>query len=172
MVKYVSYDFSRVGDAETSAGWDSLQKVERNARYRGRRSMSDERLHEVVELYKEGKPLGKLTYEQLSWVECVARTEELVVGGRYWISQHWEHTGSFVKILEKSIKHNAAGLPSSVLVEVVESVGSPLRVGETKIMNATQIYDDRNQSSKENFVKSLQDSFLEKSLKNVGNSQL
>ena len=39
-------------------------------------------------------------------------------------------------------------------VEVVEPVGV-YKVGDTKTLNATQIHDERDHSSKDNFIKSL-----------------
>ena len=93
-------------------------------------------------------------YDQETWVECITRTEELVVGDHYWISRDWDTTGAFVKILEKSTELNRLGLPSSVKVEVVRSVGA-YKLGEVKTMNATNIYDHRDHSSLENFRKHM-----------------
>jgi hypothetical protein len=93
-------------------------------------------------------------YDQETWVECITRTEELVVGDYYWISREWDTTGAFVKILEKSTELNRVGLPSSVKVEVVRAVGS-YKLGEVRTMNATQIYDHRAHSSLDNFRKNM-----------------
>jgi len=105
------------------------------------------------------KENGGFSYEKQQWLECIARTKELVVGNRYWISQDWEHTGAWVKILEKSTEMNSVGLPSTVKIEVLEdeSPDGAYRVGMVKTMNATQIYDERHHASKENFKRSLQD---------------
>ena len=93
-------------------------------------------------------------YDQETWVECITRTEELVVGDCYWISREWDTTGAFVKILEKSTELNRVGLPSSVKVEVVRAVGA-YKLGEVRTMNATQIYDHRAHSSLDNFRKNM-----------------
>jgi|TARA_R110000744_G_C19163055_1_gene540724 hypothetical protein len=93
-------------------------------------------------------------YDQETWVECITRTEELVVGDYYWISREWDTTGAFVKILEKSTELNRVGLPSSVKVEVVRAVGA-YKLGEVRTMNATQIYDHRAHSSLDNFRKNM-----------------
>jgi hypothetical protein len=94
------------------------------------------------------------SYDQEVWLECITRTEELVVDKYYWISQEWEKTGAFVKILEKSTDLNRLGLPSKVKVEVVRPVGA-YKLGEIKTMNATNIYDHRAHSSLENFRKKM-----------------
>ncbi len=44
----------------------------------------------------------KVPYLRPRNLECLDRTDELVVGDYYWISKEWEKTGAFVKILEKS----------------------------------------------------------------------
>jgi hypothetical protein len=93
-------------------------------------------------------------YDQEIWLECITRTEELVVDKYYWISKEWEKTGAFVKILEKSTELNRVGLPSNVKVEVVRPVGA-YELGEIKTMNATNIYDHRAHSSLENFRKKM-----------------
>tara|TARA_B110000908_G_C10072206_1_gene365628 strand:+ start:235 stop:738 length:504 start_codon:yes stop_codon:yes gene_type:complete len=154
MVKYVSYnipDGSHDGLPETKLPYGLRGSSRRKARHR---KFSEEGLKDKLAQYKAGTLTDKMTYDQFTWLECIARTDELVVGERYWISQNWENTGAFVKILEKSTKLNPAGLPSSVRVEVVQTVGAH-KVGEVKTMNATQIYDERDHSSKENFRKSL-----------------
>ena len=108
MVKYVSYDIpdgSQDGLRTTKLPYGFREG--RTKKYRkGRRKFSDEGLQGNLKLYKEGKLTDKLTYDQFTWLECIARTDELVVGGRYWISQNWEHTGAFVKILEKNTNIN------------------------------------------------------------------
>jgi len=154
MVKYVSYnipDGSQDGLPKTKLPYGLRGSSRRKARHK---KFSEEGLKDKLEQYKAGTLTDKMTYDQFTWLECIARTDELVVGERYWISQNWENTGAFVKILEKSTDPNPAGLPSSVRVEVVEPVGV-YKVGEVKTLNATQIYDTRDLSSKENFRKSL-----------------
>ena len=93
-------------------------------------------------------------YDQETWLECISRTDELIVGDYYWISKDWENTGAFVKILEKSTDMNRVGLPSTVKVEVVKPVGA-YKLGLVKTMNATNIYDHRDHSSLENFRKKM-----------------
>ena len=94
------------------------------------------------------------SYDQEIWLECLHRTDELVIGDYYWISREWEKTGAFVKILEKSTELNRVGLPSLVTVEVVKPVGA-YELGQVKTMNATNIYDHREHSSLENFRKKM-----------------
>ena len=157
MVKYVSYRFTQMEDELRKALKSSKLPYGMRAgrRRRGaRKKFSEEVLQDKLKSYKDGTLTGKLTYDQLAWLECISRTNELVIGGRYWISQHWELTGAFVKILEKNTDINSSGLPSSVTVEVVEPVGV-YKVGDTKTLNATQIHDERDHSSKDNFIKSL-----------------
>jgi len=93
-------------------------------------------------------------YDQEIWLECLERTDELTIGEYYWISRDWDHTGAFVKILEKSTELNRVGLPSLVTVEVVRPVGA-YKLGEVKTMNATNIYDHKAHSSLENFRKKM-----------------
>jgi hypothetical protein len=155
VVEYVSYNITDELRKDLLSG----SKLPYGLRKGRRKKFSDDGLKNKLAQYKAGAVKGKLTYDQLTWLECMARTDELVVGGRYWISQNWEHTGAFVKILEKSTERNPAGLPSSVKVEVVQTEGA-YKVGEVKTMNATQIYDTRDLSSKENFRKSLHDGQL------------
>jgi len=149
MVEYVNYNITDGLRKELSGS-----KLPYGLRKGRRKKFSDEGLQGKLAQYKAGEVKGKLTYDQLTWLECMARTDELVVGGRYWISQNWEHSGAFVKILEKSTDPNPSGLPSSVRVEVVEPEGA-YKVGQVKTLNATQIYDDRDLSSKYNFLKNL-----------------
>ena len=152
MVKYVNYNIPD----ESHDGLTTLPYGLRGSkRIKGRhRKFSEEGLKHKLEQYKAGTLTDKMTYDQFTWLECIARTEELVVGEHYWISQNWENTGAFVKILEKSTELNPAGLPSSVRVEVVQTAGA-YKVGDTKTMNATQIYDERDHSSQDNFRKNL-----------------
>ena len=137
---------------------------------KGRKLFTDKTLDAAIETWRAfkntedlEKPVnsffkenGGFSYEKQQWLECISRTNELVVGNRYWISQDWEHTGAWVKILEKSTELNTVGLPSTVTIEVMEIDGA-YRVGLVKTMNATQIYDERQHSSKENFKRSLKD---------------
>ena len=109
--------------------------------------------------YKENVAKGlsdnvPYSYDQEIWLECLHRTDELVVGDYYWISREWEKTGAFVKILEKSTELNRVGLPSLVTVEVVKPVGA-YKLGEVKTLNATNIYNHREHSSLENFRKHM-----------------
>jgi hypothetical protein len=135
---------------------------------KGRKLFTDKTLDAAIEtwkLFKNREDLektvntffkenGGFSYEKQQWLECIARTKELVVGDRYWISQDWEHTGAWVKILEKSTELNRVGLPSLVTVEVVKPVGA-YKLGEVKTMNATNIYDHKAHSSLENFRKKM-----------------
>jgi hypothetical protein len=155
MVEYVSYNITDELRKDLLSG----KKLPYGLRKGRRKKFSDDGLKNKLTQYKAGAVKGKLTYDQLTWLECIARTDELVVGGRYWISQNWEQTGAFVKILEKSTERNPAGLPSLVKVEVVQTEGA-YKVGEIKSFNATQIYDTRDLSSKENFRKSLHEGQL------------
>jgi len=149
MVKYVNYNITDGLRKELSGS-----KLPYGLRKGRRKKFSVTGLQEKLAQFKAGTLTDKLTYDQFTWLECIARTDELVVGGRYWISQKWEHSGAFVKILEKSTDPNPSGLPSSVRVEVVEPEGA-YKVGQVKTLNATQIYDDRDLSSKYNFLKNL-----------------
>lgn len=157
MVKYVSYDIPNELHKELRSSKLPYGLRAGRRRKGARRKFSEEVLQDKLKSYKDGTLTGKLTYDQLAWLECISRTNELVIGERYWISQNWEHTGAFVKILEKNTDINPSGLPSSVIVEVVEPVGV-YKVGDTKTLNATQIHDERDHSSKDNFIKNLHSS--------------
>ena len=137
---------------------------------KGRKLFTDKTLDAAIETWRSFKNRedlektvntffkenGGFSYEKQQWLECISRTKELVVGDRYWISQDWEHTGAWVKILEKSTELNSVGLPSTVKIEVVETDGA-YTLGLIKTMNATQIYDERRHSSKDNFKRSMND---------------
>ena len=134
------------------------QKPRRKARQLFSKNSLQEGREKWIE-YKENVAKGladnvPFRYDQEIWLECLDRTDELVVGDYYWISRDWEKTGAFVKILEKSTELNRLGLPSTVKVEVVKPVGA-YKLGEVKTMNATNIYDHREHSSLENFRKKM-----------------
>jgi hypothetical protein len=141
---------------------NSKFKKRRQADRKARRPFSEKSLtagRENWMAYKEKLVRGvsdgaSWNYDQETWLECITRTEELVLDRYYWISKEWEKTGAFVKILEKSTDLNDVGLPSKVKVEVVRSVGA-YTLGMIKTMNATQIYDHRAHSSIENFRKKM-----------------
>jgi len=120
---------------------------------RARKLFSEKSLEKGRANWKAGKR-SNWSYDQEIWLECLDRTDELVVGDYYWISREWEKTGAFVKILEKSTELNRVGLPSLVTVEVVKPVGA-YELGQVKTMNATNIYDHREHSSLENFRKKM-----------------
>ena len=120
---------------------------------KARKHFSEKSLEQAKQNWKDGKR-SNWSYDKEAWLEAIVRTEELDMDRYYWISQDWEKTGAFVKILEKSTDPNPAGLPSSVTVEVVQPAGA-YRSGQIKLMNATQIFDHRAHASKENFKKYL-----------------
>jgi hypothetical protein len=122
-----------------------LENVRDNLNLRRSRKPRREKFRSSRDLFR---------YDQEIWLECFQRTDELIVGDYYWISQDWEKTGAFVKILEKSTELNRVGLPSLVTVEVVKPVGA-YKLGQVKTMNATNIYDHRDHSSLENFRKKM-----------------
>ena len=78
-----------------------------------------------------------------------ARTDEIVVRGRYFLSSFYDKDGSWVEVLDKSHKTNSAGWPSSVTYRVLESVGGlgAHPVGHEGICNASNLYERREDAS-------------------------
>jgi hypothetical protein len=80
------------------------------------------------------------------------RTAEIVKGEIYWLSSFYEKDGAYVRVLEASTKTNHAGWPSTVLCEVVEPIGDCAtrewyKPNVQRICNATNLYENRNDSS-------------------------
>lgn len=72
------------------------------------------------------------------------RTEEIEIGGTYFLSSFYDKSGAMVKVLSKSTKLNSCGWPSSVEVEVLEPInekGSYYAVGSKHTVNATNLYE-------------------------------
>src|SRR6267378_2064553 len=76
-----------------------------------------------------------------------ARTAEIVVGNTYFLSAFHDVSGAYVKVLGKSTKTNKCGWASTVKVEVLtevgENPGSFYKPGNVTTVNATNLYDKR-----------------------------
>mgnify|MGYP003656245238 CR=1 FL=1 len=80
------------------------------------------------------------------------RTAEIVKGKIYWLSSFYDKDGAYVRVLDASTITNSAGWPSTVLFEVVEPIGDCedkewYKQGVQSICNATNLYENRNDSS-------------------------
>ena len=81
--------------------------------------------------------------------EELVRTKQLMAGEVYWLSQNWEHSGAWAKVLEKSTDISMRAYVEVKILELVPTYWS-YKVGDIiKGMNATQLYDKRADSSKE-----------------------
>ena len=73
-----------------------------------------------------------------------ARTAEIVIGAKYFLSSFYDKDGVWVEVLKKSTKMNACGWPSSVTYKVLGHVGDPnavyYKIGKVGTCNATNLY--------------------------------
>lgn len=77
-----------------------------------------------------------------------SRTDEIVVGNIYFLSNFYDKSGCFVRVTNKSHKTNRAGWPSTVSYIVLEAVGddaakSYYAPGTTGTCNASNLYERR-----------------------------
>jgi hypothetical protein len=83
----------------------------------------------------------------------IARTNEIKIGGRYFLSSFYDKDGAWVTVLSKSTKINQAGWPSSVNIEVIASVGDHdsdyYKAGSKHTVNATNLYEKQEHASPE-----------------------
>tara|TARA_R100001244_G_scaffold119784_1_gene89352 strand:- start:274 stop:639 length:366 start_codon:yes stop_codon:yes gene_type:complete len=81
--------------------------------------------------------------------EELERTKQLIAGDIYWLSQNWEHSGAWAKVLKKSTDISQRAYVEVKIMELVPAYWGH-QVGDIiKGMNATQLYDKRQDSSKE-----------------------
>jgi len=80
-----------------------------------------------------------------------ARTAEIVVGKTYFLSGFHDVSGAYVKVLDVSTLLNKAGWASTVKVEMLVEVGSMpgsfYKPGNVTTVNATNLYDKREDAS-------------------------
>lgn len=79
-----------------------------------------------------------------------SRTNEMVIGNVYFLSMFYDKSGMMVKIISKSTKINSCGWPSSVVVEVVETINENAKwnaVGTLHTVNASNLYEKREMAS-------------------------
>jgi len=81
--------------------------------------------------------------------EALERTKQLIAGDVYWLSQNWEHKGAWAKVLEKSTDISQRAYVEVKIMELVPEYWH-YQVGDIiKGINATQLYDKREDASKE-----------------------
>ena len=84
---------------------------------------------------------------------CITKTNSIVIGDTYFLSNFYDVEGSFVKVLSKSTKKNACGWPSSVKVQIINTYNIPhhnkeyYAVGKVLSVNATNLYKNREDAS-------------------------
>ena len=81
--------------------------------------------------------------------EALERTKQLIAGDVYWLSQNWEHKGAWAKVLEKSTDISQLAYVEVKIMELAPEYWH-YQVGDViKGINATQLYDKREDASKE-----------------------
>ena len=84
--------------------------------------------------------------KNVAFAEIKARTAEIVVGNRYFLSSFYGN-GAWVRVTSKSTEINMCGWPSTVTYESIEPVGTAFNVqkhfapGKTGTVNASNLYD-------------------------------
>jgi hypothetical protein len=81
--------------------------------------------------------------------EALLRTKQLIAGEVYWLSQNWEHSGAWARVLEKSTDISMRAYVEVKILKLVPAYWSH-QVGDViKGLNATQLYDKREDASAE-----------------------
>ena len=81
--------------------------------------------------------------------EALLRTKQLIAGEVYWLSQNWEHSGAWARVLEKSTDISQRAYVEVKIMELVPAYWGH-QVGDIiKGLNATQLYDKPEDASAE-----------------------
>ena len=81
--------------------------------------------------------------------EALERTKQLIAGDIYWLSQNWEQSGAWAKVLEKSTDISQRAYVEVKIMELAPAYWGH-QVGDIiKGINATQLYDKPEDASKE-----------------------
>lgn len=96
--------------------------------------------------------MAKINIKALK-AKSAARTNEIAVGQKYFLSIFHDKEGVWVEVLDKSAKINRAGFPSTVTYKILEQVGverhnaPSYEIGKIGNCNATNLYERQELAS-------------------------